>query len=161
MTTAMKMVVAAGLLFVPTIASALGVFDGYKREVINHELLSLEQECTASGIAPEKCRAMKECVVDSMLFANKRYAALFVLMGNSVLIDKVNGKKIDHFTIKMFDPKRPEYRKIYLKWKNAVAPSEGNMDEEVNEYVSFISACAQRNGFAISDRFTFLPNATR
>ncbi|MCL2717009.1 MAG: hypothetical protein FWD68_21290 [Alphaproteobacteria bacterium] len=140
---------------------AQDLFDAYKREAWSNEISSLENECVTSSISAARCHAMKECVLDSMMSTNKRYAALFVLMGNSVLIDSVNRKKIVSFSIKTFDPRRREYRKIYNRWKRTVDSSVGDMDKEAGEYVLFVNNCARENGFEISDKFIFIPENTQ
>ena len=150
--------IVADLAFAPANASPLGLFNFYKRAGLEQYVSSLEMECTASNIAPKKCEAMKECVLDSMSVGGGDYSALFVLIADAV-DEPVNGKRMEYFTIKMLDPKRPEYRKIYFKWKEKISSSlgAGNLDEESNEYISFINTCSRRNGFAISDQYTFLP----
>jgi len=151
--------IVAGLVFIPANASAVALFGSlFKRPALEQYVSpDLEKDCTASNIAPAKCEAMKECVLDSMSIGDGDYLALTSLMGNA-RNDTVNGKKMEYFTIKMFDPKRPEYRKIYLKWKGKITPAiGGNLDEQSNEYISFINTCSRRNGFSISESYTFLP----
>jgi len=156
------MSVLVGLIVGSTNAStAIGLTDGMKRAGLNQFISSLETECTASGLPQEKCFSMKECVLDSMVVGNMEYGALIIVMANSVG-RTVNGKKMEHFTIKMLDPNRPSYREIYLKLKQSTQPSrDGDLDKQSGEYISYVATCARRYGLAVSEQYTFLPHGGR